>query len=217
MSWPLIILIALIAFGLAAFVLRLPQQLWAAFGAALLFGLAGYAFQGSPSQPSAPKSGVTATSSDNEALVTSRRMLFGIDTTPSKLVILADGYARQGLYEESAGILNIALENNPEDIEAWVALGNVLVEQANGMLTPAARYAYRKAEGLDADNPALAYFSGVALLRMGEPAEAHKVWKQLIDNAPKDAPWLEPVQLQYDRLHGLMTQQESVNRAPGGQ
>ena len=54
-GWLAVAALALAAFALAAFLLRLPREGLTLFGAVLVFGLAGYAWQGSPGQPSAPK------------------------------------------------------------------------------------------------------------------------------------------------------------------
>ncbi|MGB3377535.1 MAG: hypothetical protein WBA55_02065, partial [Allopontixanthobacter sediminis] len=54
MIWIPLIALAVLAFVLAAFVVKLPRSGWALFGAALLFGLAGYALQGSPGLAGSP-------------------------------------------------------------------------------------------------------------------------------------------------------------------
>lgn len=54
MIWALAILTALAAFLLAV-LLRAPRKGWEAIGAALLVGIAGYAFQASPGLSGAPK------------------------------------------------------------------------------------------------------------------------------------------------------------------
>ena len=54
-GWFAVAALALAAFALAVLVMKLPRHGLTLFGAALVFGLAGYAWQGSPGQPSAPK------------------------------------------------------------------------------------------------------------------------------------------------------------------
>ena len=72
-GWLAVCALALMAFALAAFLLRLPRQGLALFGAVLVLGLAGYAWQGSPGQPAAPKSQESRTSNQGEAMVHSVR------------------------------------------------------------------------------------------------------------------------------------------------
>ena len=45
-GWLAILSLALVSFAIAAFNLRLPREGFAVFGAVLLFGLVGYAWQG---------------------------------------------------------------------------------------------------------------------------------------------------------------------------
>ena len=55
MIWAVVIGLALAAFVTLAVVFKVPRKGWEAIGAALLLGIAGYALQGSPNQPGAPK------------------------------------------------------------------------------------------------------------------------------------------------------------------
>jgi cytochrome c-type biogenesis protein CcmH len=202
------ILLAALAFAAAAFVLRLPRSAWALFGAALLFGVTGYALQGSPGLAGSPTGPREDSAGTGDSLVEARRELFGAERPPSHFVIVADGFARRGQYADAAGILSGATERNPDDAEAWIALGNALVEHAAGQLTPAALYAYGKAEALRPDHPAAPFFLGVALIRGGRPAEARQLWADLLARAPADAEWRPALQERLDRLDVLLSQMD---------
>ncbi|MGN6499993.1 MAG: tetratricopeptide repeat protein [Tsuneonella sp.] len=207
MSFLPVILVAALAFAAAVLVLRLPRSGWALFGAALLFGLAGYALQGSPGEPGAPKQGVEGGEAGaGDALIEARRSLFDPDQPPSHFVIVADGFARRGQYGDAAGILRGALERDPADTEAWIALGNDLVEHADGQLTPAALYAYGQAEKLAPQSPAAPFFLGVALIRSGRLQEARSLWSDLLAKAPADAAWRPQLKERLDRLDVLIAQ-----------
>jgi cytochrome c-type biogenesis protein CcmH len=199
------ILLAALAFAAAAFVLRMPRSAWALFGAALLFGLAGYALQGSPGLAGAPRTAIEDADNSGEALVDARRELFGT-RPPSHFVTVADGFARRGQYADAAGILTGATRENPDDVEAWIALGNALVEHAEGQLTPAALYAYGRAESLQPEHPAAPFFLGVALIRGGRMAEARQLWADLLAHAPTDAEWRPALQERLERLDVLIEQ-----------
>ena len=58
MTWVVILLVALAVFAIMAFVLKMPRSGWELAGAALFVGIAGYALQGHPSMPGAPKAPV---------------------------------------------------------------------------------------------------------------------------------------------------------------
>ena len=200
-----IILLAAATFAIAVLGLRLPRAGWALFGAALLFGLAGYALQGSPGQAGAPKDATAQAADAGVALVEARRDLYG-PVPPSRFVTLADGFARRGQFADAAGILRGAVEENPDDAEAWIALANALVENAEGQLTPAAVYAFNRAEQVDPASPGPGFFLGVALINSGRPTEARQLWADMLARAPADAPWREGLKERLDRLDVLITQ-----------
>lgn len=205
MSFVPIILVAVAAFALAVLVLRLPRAGWTLFAAALLFGLAGYALQGSPGQSGAPKAASNQPADVGVALVEARRELFG-PAPPSQYVTLADGFARRGQFADAAGILRASLEDAPNDPEAWLALANALVENADGQLTPAAMYAFSRAERTDPASPGAGFFLGVALINSGRPVEARKLWTDMLARAPADAPWRAGLEERLKRLDGLTAQ-----------
>lgn len=205
MSWLPILAVAALAFGAAVFVLRLPKSGYTLLGAALLFGLAGYALQGSPGAPSSP--GETGAEDDprtGELLVEARREFFDAPTPPSRFLITSDAYARRGDQLRAAAFAESAVEENPADVEAWVALGNALSEHAGGQLTPAAIYAYGQAEARSPRSPAPGYFLGLAMLRTGQPERARAIWADLIAAAPADAPWRAILVERLGRLDSLL-------------
>lgn len=204
MNWLPIIGLALLAMIVAVFVLRLPRAGWTLFGASLLFGLAGYAMQGSPAQPSAPKAADSKAPIDGELLVDARREFFPGSQLPSRWVITADGFARRGDFARAASFYRNAVRDNPHDVEAWQALGIALIEHAEGRITPAAIHALERAGGLAPANGAPRYFLGLAWLRAGEPLRTRQLWAEALEAAPEDAEWREALQLRLERLDALM-------------
>lgn len=190
MSWALIIGLGGLAFAALAFVLKAPRGGWEAIAAALLLGLAGYALQGRPAQPGAPKAAAAQLKGNGAALVAARQQLreSGAQGTSSWLVI-GDAMARNGQYADAASVLLGAVEQNPADAEGWLALGNALVGHAEGALTPAALYAYSRAATANPDHPGPPFFLGLALAQTGRLNEARSMWAQLLARAPQDAPW----------------------------
>ena len=198
--------LALITFIIAIVLMRLPKSGWAVFGATLLFGLTGYALQGNPGYAGAPKDAAPVASEVNFALVDARREFFGLDRVPSRFVTVSDAFSRKGQFGDAANMLTNALQDNPKDTEAWVALGNALVEHANGALTPPALYAYDQAETLDPGNAAAGYFLGIGLLRSGKPQETREIWAKLVENAPDDASWKALLADRLARLDQILTE-----------
>ena len=205
MTWLPIVALALLIFGFAAFVLKLPRTLWMLFAAALLFGLAGYAMQGSPGQGAAPAAGqAQAQSQTGELLVEARREFYPDTALPSRFVVTADAFARRGQFDQAASFLRNAVSENPNDGEAWLALGNALVEHADGQLTAAALFAYSRSEEVQPNNPAPTYFLGLAMLRAGQPGRTRALWSELLENAPEDADWREALEQRLERLDQML-------------
>lgn len=210
MIWVPYIFLAGAIFVIAAVALKLPRSGYTLFGAALLFGLTGYALQGSPTVPSAPHPPAAKVSKEGALFVTARREFFDPQSLPSRYIVSADAFARRGKFQDAANFAGVAVEENPRDIEAWVALGNSLVEHAEGNLTPAALYAYSRAEGLAPDNGAAGYFLGLAFLRAGRPLETRKLWEEALARAPRDVPWRSTLSDRLTRLDQLMKQAQGA-------
>ncbi|UOR15235.1 tetratricopeptide repeat protein [Qipengyuania aquimaris] len=204
MSWALVIGLAAITFGAAAFLLKVGKGGWSLLGATLLFGLAGYGLQGSPGQPAAPGAFSAEQPVDGELLVTARREYFDSSQLPSRWIMTGDGFARRGDFEQAAGFYRSATEENPRDLEAWIALGIALVEHGEGNLTPAALYAFERAEALDASNGGARYFLGLSWLRAGQPLRTRELWIEALENAPEDATWRESLILRLLRLDAML-------------
>ncbi len=199
-GWIAVLLLAIASFAIAAFALRLPRAGWAIFGAVLLFGLAGYAWQGSPRQPASPAQGQTATANSGEEMVDARRALFSPNVPKPDYLMMSDGFARRGQFDYAAGMLRKGLSENPDHIEGWLALGMALTGHADGFVTPAASYAYTRARQLDPANPAADYFLGFSYLQSGEIRAARSVWADLLTRSPEDAPWRPELE---DRIASL--------------
>ncbi|MEP2736837.1 MAG: tetratricopeptide repeat protein [Erythrobacter sp.] len=207
MSYFPIIVLAVVAFLIAAFVLKLEKRGWTLFAAVLVFGLAGYATQGAPEMAGAPKEAAETNARESgEAMVAARRGLFDSNATLTPYLTMSDGQARAGQFADAAGMLRKGLADNPGHAEAWLALGNALVEHAEGQLTPAALYAYGKADAAAPGHPGTSYFLGVALLRSGRPGEARGVWADMLAKSPEDAPWREDLQIRIERLDAMLAQ-----------
>ncbi len=200
MSWLPIIVLAGITFFVAAFALQLPRRGWTLFAATLLFGLAGYATQGDPHLPAAPREANVEAARSGDAMVEARRALFDPASPRPSYLTVSDGFARKGRFENAAQLLRKGLAENPDHGEGWLALGNALVEHADGQMTPAAVDAYGRAEATLPGNPGPAYFLGLGLLRSGQPQEALKIWQQMLDNAPADAQWRPDLEARIELL-----------------
>lgn len=219
MTWAMVILTALAAFLLAV-LLRAPRRGWEAIGATLLVGIAGYAFQASPAQPGAPKEAPEQASKSGAAMVQARQQLAQAQASGQGLnrwMVIGDALARNGQYGEAAGVLLGAVEQDPRNSDAWLAIANALVGHAEGNLTPAAYYAYGRAAQADPAQPGPAFFLGLALAQSGKLAEARGLWAELLQRSPKDAPWRADLAERLKRLDAFiaMQAQQEAAQNPG--
>jgi len=203
-GWLAVAGLALVAFAIAAFWHRLPREGWALFGATLVFGLAGYAWQGSATQPSSPKAAMELAPRSGEDMVAARRSLFDEADPKPDYLVLSDGFARRGQFEDAAGLLRQGLSKNPNHVEGWLALAQALVEHTNGVVTPAAEFAFETAFKADPDNPAAPFMLGFAHLRSGDLREGRAAWGQLLQESPQDAPWRADLELRLEALDALI-------------
>ncbi len=211
MTWLAVLAVALVTFLVAAFVLRIPKPGWALMLAALMLGLAGYASQGQPHYPGAPKAAQEQVQQQSgEALVAARRSLFPeTDPVPNYLTT-SDGFARRGRYLDAAEILKVGLRENPRHGESWLALALALTEHTGGQVTPPALQAFGRAEANLPGNPAPGYFLGTAFLRSARPLEARRVWADLLEKTPEDAPWREDLTFRISQVDQMIAMLRSM-------
>lgn len=219
MTWIFVALLAILAFLAICFLFKAPKGGREAVAAALLLGVAGYAAQGRPSEAGAPKPASEAQNPEmGQFFVEARARLRGegIPTT-NHWVIISDGLARNGHYLDAAQLLRGAIEDDPKDSEAWVALGNVLVAHAEGVLTAPALYAYRRAGEADPKAPAPPFFLGLGMAQSGRLEEARAIWAGLLERAPKDADWRAPLEQQLQRLDAFVASQSPATETVGSE
>lgn len=155
-------------------------------GAALLFGAAGYAWQGRPQLSGA--SPTAAAHAPPIPLTRLRHAFYGEFTSSERWLRMSDGMASRGNRADAARVLQTAVRHHPNDPQLWVGLGNALVDQA-GAVTPPAQLAYARAIELTPDYPAPRFFLGLALARSGNREGALLLWRSVLADAPAEASW----------------------------
>lgn len=187
-GWIIAFAAAALAFAALLFVGRIPRSAREITAAALLLGLAGYAWQGHPGFAGAPRQvGETKGEGFDEALAEKRRGLAERFGPAAQWMMLSDGLARQGKTREAANVLLSGLRATPNDPNLWLGLGNALVAHGQGAVSPGAAFAYRRALELAPEAPAPRYFYGLALARAGDLQAARDLWAPLAASAPADS------------------------------
>ncbi|MBK9011536.1 tetratricopeptide repeat protein [Novosphingobium sp.] len=212
MTWVLVALLALASFGACAFLFKAPRKGWEAIGAALLLGIAGFALQARPAQPGVPKVVEAKSADSGAALISARKQLAQADGAGAvnQWMVIADGLARNGQFGDAAGVVLGAVEKDPRNADAWLSLANNLVAHAEGSVTPAALYAYRRAALADPEHPGPPFFMGLALIQNGRLEEGRTLWAGLLASSPADAPWRADLSARIGQLDELI-----AGRDPG--
>ncbi|KUR71608.1 cytochrome C biosynthesis protein [Novosphingobium fuchskuhlense] len=216
MTWVLILVIALVVLGVMVFLLKLPRTGWEITAAALLFGIAGYALQGHPGQPGAPQAPVENARLTDQTLLKERQQMGAGFGQGQSWLILADALTRQGQFGAASDVLRKAIAKSPQDADLWVALGNALVGHTEGVITPAAQFAFQKAANIAPDHPGPPFFMGLALAQTGRLAEARVLWAQLLARSPADAPYRPDLQSRLQQLDSMIAEQARMQGGMAG-
>jgi hypothetical protein len=116
---------------------------WQPVALALMLGLIAMGWQ--LSQPSSAKSG-NGGFINGPAMIAARQSLFPGPHLANRWLIIADALVRHGSFGDAAQVLQGAVENQPDNAEAWLALGDALYGHAGGQFVPAAELAYYRAD-----------------------------------------------------------------------
>lgn len=189
MGWALLLLLSGLAFGILWRFAGLARKTLELVAAALLLGVAGYALQGSPGQPGSPvESHEAAAKIDVKDAVAQRAMRTGYGDDAAWLDI-STALARNGSTLEAAQILRNQIAKRPDSADLWLGYGNALVAHGDGMISPAAEFAFQRAAAISPEHPGPPFFLGLALAQQGKTAEAGEIWRGLLMRSPPDAPW----------------------------
>jgi len=175
-------------------------------GAALLLALAGYAWQGSPTVPGKtvqPPEELYTTPDDVETRDAFRKTFASSMNAEGQWLSLADALIQAGRPRAAVSLLAEATRKAPDNPDVWVGLGNALVVQGGGQLSPAAQFAFERAATISPNHPGPPFFLGLGLAQAGKLDEAGEVWRALLARAPADARWkadLEARLAQIDQL-----------------
>lgn len=178
-------LFALASLGLL-WLMKLRGPVLTLAAAAILFGCAGYALQGSPGLAGKPR--VAADRPPPLPLTGARQAMTGQFDYADTWLNMADALAARGRVEDAARLLQTQAARHPGDYKLWVGLGNALTDHAR-TITPASRMAFARAAELAPNHPAPKFFLGLAEARSGNPEEAERLWREILANAPADASW----------------------------
>ena len=214
MGWGIVLGSALLALVLLWRFGKLTRSALELTIAALLIGIAGYAWQGSPDEPGTSVASREALGKLDLATVDSRKKMMGQFGTEAQWLDFADTMTRMGETQGAVLAMRSGIRDNPKSANLWVGLGNALVAHGDGLISPAARFAFERAAQLSPTHPAPPFFLGIALAQQGRTDEAAKIWIKLLSRSTKDAPWRADVE---SRLAAIGYAKPSVPAPPAKQ
>ena len=182
------ILIVGIGFVLWRFV-KMPRAMIEMTAAAMLLGIAGYAWQGSPAQPGNPVESAASKPPPEEISAALRKATSSKFGAEGEILAYADAYIKSGHSQAAVSAVRAGLLKSPNNPDLWVGLGNALVVHSDGQMSPASQFAFEKAASLSPNHPGPPFFLGLGLAQAGKLDDAGQVWRGLLARAPDDAPW----------------------------
>ena len=189
MGWFAALIMALLLFAGLWHFARLDRGMLQFLLAAILFALAGYAWQGRPELPGAPHQAADGAAPPDTAFMALRREVFGQFDQADRWLILSENFRRSGQSRDAAGLIRSGLRATPRNATLWTGYGDALVAHAGGVLTPAADLAFRRAVALAPRHPGPLLFRGIALAQSQRIEEAEASLRQALALAPADASW----------------------------
>lgn len=115
---------------------------------------------------------------------------------PTGWRMLGWSYLQMGRIDEGAAALKTAAAQDPGNSALRSLLGEALVHQAGGKVSPAALAAFDEALKRDAKDPRARFYKGLAALQAGKDAEAFEAWVAILRDGPKDADWVPGIRAQ---------------------
>jgi len=205
MGWIAVIVAVGVAFGLLWRFGGLSRAALELTGAALLIGLAGYAWQGSPAQPGSPViARAAATKVDVKAMMAQRALRTGVGNE-AQWLDFGDALNRAGATQAAVLAMRSGIRDNRNSADLWVGLGNALVAHADGLMSPSANFAFQHAAQLSPEHPGPPFFYGLALAQQGKTEEAGEIWRGLLARTPLDAPWRPDLEARLAAIGGMPT------------
>ena len=110
--------------------------------------------------------------------------------------MLGWSYVQLGRIDEGVAALKHAVTLDAASGPLRSQLGEALVQQANGTVTPDAVAAFDEALKRDGKDPRARFYKGLAQLQAGKDREALDAWVALLREGPRDAEWYTGIQTQ---------------------
>ncbi|MEO9600460.1 tetratricopeptide repeat protein [Parasphingorhabdus sp.] len=217
MGWIIVLLSVLICAAGLILLGKLSRTTYEITAAALLLGIAGYAWQGNPGMAGVSVVPVEKANSFDDDMIDARNDMGERFGTAREWLIFSDSLNRTGKHGAAANYLRNGVKAHPEDPDLWVGLGNALVVHADGVITPAAQFAFQKAADISPEHPGPPFFLGLAYAQSGKIDQARAIWTELLGRSSADAPWREDLESRLATMEKMQPALPADLKSPMGQ
>ncbi|MDI9349775.1 MAG: tetratricopeptide repeat protein [Candidatus Symbiobacter sp.] len=163
-----------------------------------------YLVLGVPGQPDLPlhQRGAewTARQELRQLVVTLEQHLQEHPDDSDGFAVLGQSRLNLGQLDGSIAAFDHALALAPERIDIAEKLGQVLVAETSGIVTPRAASLFRQVLAKEPDAALSRYYTALAKEQGGDKAGAFNIFLELGHDSPKTAPWLPDLQAHLDNL-----------------
>lgn len=211
MGWLILLGFLMLLFGSLIWLGKLPRGAYELTGAALLLGVAGYAWQGNPGMAGVSIEPTEKANSFDDDSIASRNEMGERFGSAREWLVFSDALNRSGKHGAAANYLRNGVKEHPNDPDLWVGLGNALVVHADGIITPAAQFAFQRAADISPEHPGPPFFLGMAYAQSGKIDQARAIWTELLERSPEEAPWRKDLE---SRLTAMEKMQPSLQNQP---
>jgi cytochrome c-type biogenesis protein CcmH len=168
--------------------------------------IAFYLAIGSPGLPDEPLSArIAAAHNDNSVQALFARVEAHLEQHPDDgrgWEVIAPIYMDLGRYDDAVKARANALRMLGASAEREAYYGEALTAAANGVVTAEAKAAFDRAIDRDKRDPTARFYQGLAAEQDGSRADAQRIWRALLAEAPADAQWAPFVRSALARLDG---------------
>ena len=189
-----LLMLALVGIAAAGMLwgLGVGRRLWSFAGAALMLGAAGFAVQAARHVPGKPIAADVTPIAVDPGMVAFREAVFAPSREDSLALASADARLAAGDAHAAADGLRREIALRPGDAALWTGLGYVLALHDTAV-SPAAKFAFRRAVALAPRSPGPAFFLGMAYVDAGEVAQARPAWAFALSVTPANAPYRDDI------------------------
>ncbi|WP_108809755.1 tetratricopeptide repeat protein [Sphingorhabdus sp. Alg231-15] len=216
MGWLILLSFLLLLFGSLVWLGKLPRGAYELTGAALLLGVAGYAWQGNPGMAGVSIEPTEKPNSFDDSSIESRKEMGERFGSAQEWLIFSDALNRSGKHGAAANYLRNGVKEHPNNPDLWVGLGNALVVHADGIITPAAQFAFQKAADISPEHPGPPFFLGMAYAQSGKIDQARAIWTELLERSPEEAPWRKDLESRLAAMEKMQPALPMPENAPAG-